>query len=71
MTDETRRPKPTGSNPLLMLLIGQAAVKAGTEHNDSRMTAAGERALQFAAKMVREGKSGTLTDGESVAIVEK
>ncbi len=35
------------------------------------MKAAGERALRFAQKAMREGKAGLVTDGESVAIVEK
>ncbi len=59
------------SNPLRLRLIGEAAVKAGTDNDDERMKAAGERALRLAAKAIREGKAGTVTDGESVAIVEQ
>jgi len=64
--------KPSSSSPLLLRLIGEAAVKAGTDNDDSRMQAAGERALALARKAMREGKGGLVTDGKGTfAIVEK
>ena len=59
------------SSPKLLSLLGQAVVKAGTDNDDSRMTAAGERAHRLAQKAVREGKAGRVTDGEMTVIVEK
>ena len=64
--------KPSSSSPLLLRLIGEAAVKAGADNDDSRMQAAGERALALARKAMREGKGGLVTDGKGTfAIVEK
>ena len=71
--------KPAPTNPKLLSLLGQAAVKAGTDNDDSRMKAAGERALRlsekarkFARKATKEGKAGTVTDGKGTfAIVER
>ncbi len=64
--------KPSSSNPKLLSLLGQAAVKEGTDNDDSRMKAAGERALRLAQKAMREGKAGTVTDGKGpFAIVER
>ena len=63
--------KPAPSSPKLLKLLGQATVKAGTDNDDERMKAAGERALALAQKAMREGKAGLVTDGESVAIVER
>ena len=64
--------KPSSSSPLLLRLIGEAAVKAGTDNDDARMKAAGERALALARKARREGKGGLVTDGKGTfAIVEK
>ncbi len=64
--------KPAPSSPRLLNIIGQAAVKAGTDNDDSRMQAAGERALALARKAMREGKGGLVTDGKGTfAIVEK
>ena len=64
--------KPASSSPLLLRLIGEAAVKAGADNDDSRMQAAGERALALARKAMREGKGGLVTDGKGTfAIVEK
>ena len=64
--------KPSSSSPLLLRLIGEAAVKAGADNDDSRMQAAGERALALARKARREGKGGLVTDGKGTfAIVEK
>ena len=64
--------KPAPTNPTLLNLLGQAAVKAGAENDDSRMVAAGERALALAQKAMRKGKGGLVTDGKGTfAIVEK
>ena len=63
--------KPAPSSPTLLNIIGQAAIKAGTDNDDSRMKAAGERALALAQKAMREGKAGLVTDGEITVIVEK
>ena len=64
--------KPAPSSPRLLSLLGQAAVKSGTDNDDSRMKAAGERALRLARKAMREGKAGIVTDGKGTfAIVEK
>ena len=63
--------KPAPSSPTLLNLLGQAAIKAGTDNDDSRMTAAGERAHRLAQKAIREGKAGSVTDGEITVIVEK
>ncbi len=64
--------KPAPSSPTLLNIIGQAAIKAGTDNDDSRMKAAGERALRLAQKAMREGKAGIVTDGKGTfAIVEK
>ena len=63
--------KPAPSSPRLLNIIGQAAVKAGTDNDDSRMVAAGERALALARKAMREGKAGIVTDGKTTVIVEK
>ncbi len=60
------------SNPLRLRLIGEAAVKAGTDSDDERMKAAGERALRLGQKAMREGKAGLVTDGKgNFAIVER
>jgi len=40
--------KPSSTSPTLLNLLGKAAVKAGTDNDDSRMTAAGERAHRLA-----------------------
>lgn len=63
--------KPSSSNPKLLRVLGQAAIKSGTDNDDSRMKAAGERAHRLAAKAIREGKAGIVTDGEITVIVEK
>ncbi len=64
--------KPSSSNPKLLRVLGQAAIKAGTDNDDSRMKAAGERALRLAQKAMREGKAGLVTDGKGTfVIVEK
>ncbi len=64
--------KPSSSSPRLLNLLGQAAIKAGTDNDDSRMKAAGERALALAQKAMSEGKAGLVTDGKGTfAIVEK
>jgi len=63
--------KPSSSSPRLLSLLGQAAVKAGKDNDDSRMKAAGERAHRLAAKAIREGKAGKVIDGNTVVIVEK
>ena len=64
--------KPAPSSPTLLNIIGQAAIKAGADNDDSRMQAAGERALALARKAMREGKGGLVTDGKGTfAIVEK
>ena len=64
--------KPAPTSPTLLNIIGQAAIKAGTDNDDSRMRAAGERALALAQKAMREGKAGIVTDGKGTfAIVEK
>ena len=63
--------KITPSTPTPLHRGGQATAEAGTDNNDLRMTAAGERALKFARKAMREGKAGWVTDGESVAIIER
>ncbi len=49
----TNKPSSKGSNPLRLRLLGQAAVKAGTENDEPRMKAAGERALDLAAEAER------------------
>ena len=64
--------KPAPGSPTLLNIIGQAAIKAGTDNDDSRMKAAGERALALAQKAMSEGKAGLVTDGKGTfAIVEK
>ncbi len=64
--------KPAPSSPTLLNIIGQAAIKAGADNDDSRMKAAGERALALAQKAMREGKAGLVTDGKGTfVIVEK
>ena len=64
--------KPAPSSPTLLNIIGQAAIKAGTNNDDERMVAASERALALAQKAMREGKAGIVTDGKGTfAIVEK
>ncbi len=63
--------KPAPTSPKLLSLLGEAAVKAGTDNDDERMKAAGERALALAQKAMREGKAGIVTDGETTVIVER
>ena len=64
--------KPSSSSPLLLNLLGLAAVKAGTDNDDERMVAAGERAHRLARKAIAEGKARLVTDGKGTfAIVEK
>ena len=47
--------KPAPSSPTLLNIIGQAAIKAGADNDDSRMKAAGERALALAQIAMSEG----------------
>ncbi len=63
--------KPAPSSPKLLRVLGQAAIKSGTDNDDSRMKAAGERARRLAQKAIAEGKAGIVTDGETFVIVEK
>ena len=64
--------KPAPSSPKLLRVLGQAAIKSGTDNDDSRMKAAGERAHRLARKAIAEGKAGIVTDGKGTfAIVEK
>ena len=63
--------KPSSSSPRLLRLIGDAAIKAGEDNDDSRMKAAGESAHRLAAKAIREGKAGIVTDGKTTVIEEK
>ncbi len=68
----SKQPALRKSNPLLLRIIGEAAVKAGTDNDEPRMKAAGERALALAQKAMREGKAGLVTDGKgNFAIVER
>lgn len=74
----TSKPSSKGSNPKLLRMIGQAAVRAGEANNDSRMKAAGERALAraerseaAARKAIRKGKSGFVTEDGQEMIIEK
>jgi hypothetical protein len=68
----TKKHSSTGSNPTCQSLLGCAAIKAGTDNNDSRMVSAGERALRMARKAMREGKAGKIEDGKGgFVIVEK
>ncbi len=62
--------KPSSTDPKLLDLLGQAAVKAGTD-DDSRMRAAGERAHRLARKAISEGRAGIVTDGKTTVIVER
>ncbi len=41
------KPSSKKSNPLRLRLLGQAAVKAGTDNDEPRMKAAGERWYEF------------------------
>ena len=64
--------KPAPISPTLLHLLGQAAIKTGEDNDDSRMKAAGERALALAQKAIAEGKAGIVTDDKGTfAIVEK
>ena len=63
--------KPAPTNPKLLNLLGQAAIKAGEDNDDERMVAAGERAHRLARKAIAEGKAGIVTDGKTTVIVEK
>ncbi len=63
--------KITPSIPTPLHRGGQATAEVGTDDDEQRMTAAGERALKFAQKAMREGKAGWVTDGVSVAIIER
>ena len=64
--------KPSSTDPKPLNLLGQAAVKAGTDNDDERMKVAGERALALAQNAMSEGKAGLVTDGKGTfAIVEK
>ncbi len=47
--------KPSSSSPRLLRLIGESAIKAGEDNDDSGMLAAAERARKLAAKAIREG----------------
>ncbi len=74
----TNKPSLRKSNPVLLRTIGQAAVEAGEENNDSRMKAAGERALRLAEegeaasrKAIRKGKSGFVIENGHRMIIEK
>ncbi len=66
----TDKPSSTGK-ALRLSLIAQAAEHSAKQNPDSGMQAMAERARKFAAKAIAEGKFGTVTDGESVAIIEK
>ena len=60
------------SSALRLSLIAQAAEHSAKENPDSSMLAVGERARRLAAKAIREGKGGLVTDGKGTfAIVEK
>ena len=73
----TDKPAPTGK-ALRLSLIAQAAEHSAKENPDSSMQEVAERARRlsekaqkFATKATKEGKAGLVTDGESVAIVER
>ena len=59
------------SSALRLSLIAQAAEHSAKENPDSSMLAVAERAHRLAAKAIREGKAGSVTDGEITVIVEK
>ena len=65
--------KPSLSGEALRLsLLAQAADHSAKENPDSAMQAVAERARRLAAKAIREGKGGLVTDGKGTfAIVEK
>ncbi len=73
----TRKPSLTGE-ALRLSLIAQAAEYSAKRNPDSSMQAVADRARRlsekaqkFATKAMKEGKAGLVTDGESVAIVER
>ncbi len=66
----TSKPSLTGE-ALRLSLLAQAAEHSARENPDSAMQAVAERARKLAAKAIREGKFGTVTDGETTVIVEK
>ena len=67
----TDKPSSTGK-ALRLSLIAQAAEHSARENEDSAMQAVAERARRLAAKAIREGKAGIVTDGKGTfAIVEK
>ena len=64
--------KPSLSGEALRLnLIAQAAEHSAKENPDSAMQAVAERARRLAAKAIREGKAGTVTDGKTTVIEER
>ena len=64
--------KPSLSGEALRLsLLAQAADHSAKANPDSAMQAVAERARRLAAKAIREGKAGSVTDGEITVIVEK
>ena len=67
----TSKPSLTGE-ALRLSLLAQAADHSAKENPDSAMQAVAERARRLAAKAIREGKGGLVTDGKGTfAIVEK
>ncbi len=74
----SKQPSLKKSNPVLLRLLGEAAVKAGTDNDEPGMVAAGERALRIAEesgrasrKAIRKGKSGFVIEGGHRMIIEK
>ena len=64
--------KPSLSGEALRLsLLAQAADHSAKENPDSAMQSVAERARRLAAKAIREGKAGTVTDGKTTVIVER
>ncbi len=56
----TNKPSLRKSNPVLLRMIGQAAVKAGTDNDEPGMVAAGERASPAA----RGGGRGRVAESD-------
>ena len=74
----TDKPSSKKSNPLRLRLLGEAAVKAGTDNDEPGMVAAGERALRLAEesgrasrKAIRKGKSGFVIENGHMMIIER
>ena len=67
----TDKPSSSAATALRLNLLAQAAEQSARENDDSAMQEAAERAHRLAQRAIREGKAGTVIEGETAVIVEK